>query len=130
MQGVIGVICSDHQPHDKDAKLAPFAETEPGISALESLLPLALRMADLEMSLIDIIASLTITPAKILGIPAGSLEIGCTADICIFDPEEYWMLSEQSMLSSGKNNPFIGRELKGRVHYTLLAGTVTYQLSD
>lgn len=130
MRGVIGVICSDHHPHDKDAKLAPFAETEPGISALESLLPLALRMADLEMSLIDIIASLTITPAKILGIPAGSLAIGCTADICIFDPEEYWMLNEQSMLSSGKNNPFIGRELKGRVHYTLLAGTVTYQLSD
>ncbi len=127
-EGVIGVICSDHQPHDKDAKLAPFAETEPGISALESLLPLALRLSDSGMSLMDIIGCLTTTPAKILDIAAGSLAEGCCADICIFDPEEYWVLSEQTMVSRGKNNPFMGRELKGRVHYTLLAGAVVYHL--
>lgn len=130
MRGTIGVICSDHQPHDKDAKLAPFAETEPGISALESLLPLALRMQDSGMSLADIIGSLTAMPAKILGISAGSLEVGCMADLCIFDPDEYWMLTAQDMVSRGKNNPFIGRELKGRVHYTLVAGAVVYQLAD
>lgn len=130
MRGTIGVICSDHQPHDKDAKLAPFPETEPGISALETLLPLALRMQEHGMSLADIIGSLTAVPAKILGIKGGSLEPGCSADVMVFDPEEYWMLTEECMVSRGKNNPFINRELKGRVHHTLVAGRIAYSLAD
>lgn len=130
MRGTIGVICSDHQPHDKDAKLAPFAETEPGISGLETLLPLALRLCDLGMSMADVIGSLTAVPSKVVGINAGSLEINSQADVCIFDPDEYWMLSEATMVSQGKNNPFIGREMKGRVHYTLVDGKVVYQLAN
>lgn len=130
MRGTIGVICSDHQPHDKDAKLAPFAETEPGISGLETLLPLALRMCDFGMSLADVIGSMTATPAKIIGIDAGNLGVGSPADICIFDPEEYWMLTEKSMQSRGKNNPFLGCELKGRVHHTLVSGRTVYQLDE
>ncbi len=129
MGGVIGVICSDHQPHDKDAKLAPFAETEPGISALDTLLPLALRMRDMGMPLADIIGSLSAVPAKILGIPGGGLKVGDDADLCIFDPDEYWMLNESSMVSRGKNNPFLGHEMKGRVHYTLVGGDVVFQLA-
>jgi len=130
MRGTIGVICSDHQPHDKDAKLAPFPETEPGISALETLLPLALRLQEHGMPLPDIIGRLTAVPAKILGINRGSLEPGCSADVTVFDPEEYWMLTEQSMVSRGKNNPFLGREMQGRVHHTLVEGRIVYTLAS
>jgi len=133
--GVIQAICSDHQPHDVDAKLAPFAQTEAGISSVETLLPLSLRLLESQpentsLSLPDIIARLTCGPASILGIDAGTLAINSAADICIFNPEEYWTVTTESFLSHGKNSPFIGWDLKGRVTYTLLDGEVVYQLKE
>ncbi|MCK5697981.1 MAG: dihydroorotase [Gammaproteobacteria bacterium] len=125
--GVITSIVSDHQPHSSDAKLAPFAATEPGISAVETLLPLALKMLDEQnMSLSDIIASLTNQPAKILGIKEGALSIGSDADICIFDPKEYWRVDREKLLSYGHNTPFHNWELKGKVNYTIKAGEVVF----
>lgn len=85
--GILDAVCSDHQPHEPDAKMAPFPVTEPGISALETLLPLTLKMADeIGMPLIDALDLVTAAPAKILGIKAGTLSIGAPADICLFDP--------------------------------------------
>jgi len=125
--GVISAICSDHQPHDRDAKLAPFATTEPGISALETLLPLTLRLVEEGvMGLSDAISRLTSEPARILGIPAGQLANGAVADMCIVDPDVHWEVSEETLLSAGKNTPFLGWEMKGRVSHTLLAGTLVY----
>jgi len=126
--GVISAICSDHQPHDRDAKLAPFAATEPGISALETLLPLTLRLVDEEvLGLSDAIARLTSEPAQILGSDRGQLAEGAVADICIFDPQQHWTVSEESLHSAGKNTPFLGWELQGRVVQTLLGGRTVYQ---
>lgn len=126
--GVISAVCSDHQPHDRDAKLAPFAVTEPGISALETLLPLTLRLVDEGLtSLSEAISRLTLEPARILGIEAGRLAPGAVADICIFDPEQYWSVSEETLLSAGKNTPFLGWEMKGKVTRTLLGGRTVYQ---
>ena len=126
--GTITAICSDHQPHEADAKLAPFSATETGISALETLLPLALQAAaDSHISRRDIIASLTRGPANILGIDAGTLSVGATADICIFDPDSFWTLSENNMLSQGHNTPFLDWELKGQVRYTLLNGLCVFE---
>ncbi len=128
-QNIIGAICSDHQPHEADAKLGPFSETEPGISALETLLPLSLRLAEEGvLSLSDALARLTIGPARILGIEAGALGVGARADVCIFDPEQMWTLSAQTLHSRGHNTPFLGWEFKGRVTHTLLAGEVVYEL--
>ncbi len=125
--GILSCIVSDHQPHDSDAKLAPFAETEPGISAIETLLPLALKLMDSQnMSLMEVISRLTIEPAKILNIPEGTLSIGQDADICIFDPECYWRVDKDQFLSKGRNTPFHGWELKGQVKYTIKAGEVVY----
>ena len=90
--GVIAAVCSDHQPHDADAKLAPFGETEAGISALETLLPLALRLTE-DLSLSDVINRLTAQPAKILGIDAGTLSVGEKADICIYNPNTSWIMN-------------------------------------
>ena len=133
--GTITTICSDHQPHDTDAKLAPFPSSEPGISGLETLLPLTLRLVDEGLlKLPDAIARLTQHPAKILNIlgdnhselQGGNLSIGARADVCIFDPEHYWELNTDTMLSQGHNSPFLGWEFKGRVTHTLLAGRLIF----
>ncbi len=127
-QGAIGAVCSDHQPHEADAKLAPFSATAPGISALETLLPLTLRLVEEGiLPLNDAIARLTCQPARILGLAAGTLTPGAAADICIFHPDEYWTLSAENMVSQGHNTPFLDWEMKGRVHYTLLDGRVVYE---
>jgi len=127
-RGDITAICSDHQPHEADAKLAPFPVTEPGISALETLLPLTLRLvAEEVMDLSTAVARLTSGPTEILGVPVGRLDVGRSADICIFDPEEKWVVSTSTLVSQGHNTPFLGRELEGRVSWTLLAGRIVYE---
>ena len=128
-QGNINAICSDHEPHDTDAKLAPFSETETGISSLETLLPLALRLTD-DLSLSDVIDRITHHPAKILGIDAGTLSLGEKADICIYNPETNWILQPETMLSAGHNTPFAGWELKGKVMHTLLNGKIVYSAHE
>ena len=127
--GVIGAICSDHQPHEPDAKLAPFAESEPGISGLETLLPLTLKLVEEKLlSLSEAIARLTVQPAQILGVECGALGVGATADICIFDPKAHWTLSADKLVSRGHNTPFLGWEFTGRVTHTLVGGEVVFEL--
>ncbi len=124
---ILSCIVSDHQPHDSDAKLAPFAETEPGISGIETLLPLALKLVDSQnMSLMEVISRLTVQPARILNIAEGTLSTGQDADICIFDPEAYWRVEKEKFLSKGKNTPFHGWELKGQVEYTIKTGEIVF----
>lgn len=126
-EGAIGALCSDHQPHELDAKRAPFPATESGISALETLLPLTLRVAqEGAFSLPQAIAAVTSAPASILGLALGSLQMGYPADVCIFDPEATWTLTPNHMLSQGKNTPFIGWEFAGRISHTLLQGRIVY----
>jgi len=126
--GTIGAICSDHQPHEADAKEAPFPSTAPGISALETLLPLTLRLVEEKvLSLPDAIARLTSGPAQILGLPLGRLDIGRSADVCIIDPKRQWQLKAEEMLSCGHNTPFLGWEFSSQVTHTLLEGRLVYQ---
>lgn len=126
--GTIDAICSDHSPVDDDAKLLPFAEAEAGASAVELLLPLALKWANQhKLSLSDAIARITTQPATIMGIPAGTLSVGTCADIVIFDADEYWKVEASQLKSQGKNTPFLNLELAGKVHSTLVEGMITYQ---
>ncbi len=126
--GVIGAICSDHQPHEPDAKLAPFAQSEPGISALETLLPLTLKLVDEELlTLAEAIALLTHKPAQIIGADSGHLGVGATADVCLFDPAARWVLTPDQLVSRGRNSPFLGWEFRGRVTHTLIGGKLVYQ---
>ncbi len=128
--GVIAAICSDHQPHEPDAKLRPFSETSPGISGLDTLLPLALRLVDEGvLDLAGMIDRLSCQPARILGIDGGDLAPGKRADICIFDPEVDWILDAGALASQGHNTPYLDWEMKGRVTETLLAGKVVYQIN-
>jgi len=129
--GVINAVCSDHQPHEPDAKLAPFARSEPGISALETLLPLTLKLVDDKLlTLPEAIALLTHKPAEIIGVDSGQLGAGATADICIFDPEATWVLTEDKLVSRGHNTPFLGWEFRGRVTHTLVGGKLVFELAN
>lgn len=126
-EGTIAAICSDHQPHDPDAKDRPFPETEPGISGLETLLALTLRLVDEDvLSLQEAIARVTCGPADLLGLPYGRLSAGLPADICIFDPRDHWRLDSNALLSEGHNTPFEGWEFNGCVTHTLFNGRLVF----
>ncbi len=121
--GVIDAICSDHQPHERDAKVNPFPLTEPGISALETLLPLSLRLVENGiLTPLQMAQRLTAAPARILGITGGSLAVGSRADLLLIDPLREWVLEPEKMLSRGHNTPFAGRPFRGRVQQCFRGG--------
>lgn len=128
LDGTIDAICSNHSPVDDDAKLLPFAEAEAGATGLELLLPLVLKWAEQErVPLLDALARITVSPAQLLGQKMGHLSVGAHADICIFDPQAAWKVEPAALKSQGKNTPFNGYEMQGRVRYTLLDGQMVYQ---
>lgn len=125
--GVIQAIASHHQPHEKDAKSAPFAETEPGISSVEILLPLAMTLVDEGLlDLPTLLARLTSGPASALRLPVGDLAIGKAADIVLFDPKTSTIVGEH-WHSKGKNCPFIAHCLPAKVKTTFVDGRIVYQ---
>jgi dihydroorotase len=126
--GTIDLVCSDHTPVDDDAKQLPFAEAEPGATGLELLLPLTLKWAAADkVPLPAALACITAHPAAVLGIDAGHLAVGGAADIAIFDSDAHWTVEARALESQGKNTPFIGLEVPGRVVTTLVGGQVVYE---
>lgn len=126
--GTIDAICSDHAPVDDDAKIMPFGEAEAGVTGLELLLPLALKWGDeAKASLADTLARVTTEPARILGLANGHLAPGQAADLCLFDPELWWKVEARSLRSLGRNTPFYGLEVRGKVRCTLVDGHVVYE---
>ncbi len=126
--GVISVIHSDHQPHEGDAKAAPFPEAAPGISALETLLPLVLRLVDEDvLPLHQALDRLTRSPAALLGLKAGGIAPGLRADLCLFAPEASWTLDIATMRSRGRNTPFHGWDFNGQITHTWVAGRLVYR---
>jgi dihydroorotase len=122
-RGDIAAICSDHQPHESDAKLGPFAQTLPGISALETLLPLTLRLAEEGlMTVPEALRRVTAGPAAILGLATGCLRPGSPADFVLFDPDGLTDIRPENWLSAGTNTPFFGWTFAGRVTETWVAG--------
>lgn len=126
-EGIISSICSDHQPHEPDAKLAPYPATEPGISGIETLLPLTLKLVESgSLTLNTAIASITCNPAKILDLDTGHLTVGQPANLCLIDPEKEWVFNIDEMLSHGKNTPFSGWNFKGKVIRTFIKGNTVF----
>jgi dihydroorotase len=131
VDGTIDALCSDHAPVDEDSKLLPFAESEAGATGLELLLPLTLKWAaEMKVPLAQALARITREPARILGVDAGHLAAGHTADICVFDAGQDCRVSAAGLRSQGKNTPFLGMELPGKVCYTLLQGQVVYDAAN
>jgi len=129
-RGAIDALCSDHQPHEADAKIDPFPTTEPGISGIDTLPGLGLKLVDEGLlDLADLIERLTAGPARVLGLEGlgiGRLVEGGVADVAILDPDAVWRVDQATLLSAGKNTPFTGWELRGRARHTLVEGRLVH----
>jgi dihydroorotase len=127
-EGTVDALCSDHAPVDDDAKQLPFAEAEAGATGLELLLPLTMKWAsESGVPLIQALARITSEPARILGLDNGHLAVGHAADLCIFDPAGTKAIDAKSLKSQGKNTPFLGQTLPGKVHLTMVEGHVVFE---
>lgn len=128
-EGVIDAICSDHAPVDEDAKQVPFGEAEPGATGLELLLPLTLQWGnETGLKPAQALAKVTVDAARILGVDAGTLAPGANADICLYDPKAPWIVKPSALASQGKNTPFNGLEMTGRVVRTIVGGRTVHAL--
>lgn len=120
--GRVDAICSDHQPHDPDAKLRPFPASEPGASGVDSFLGLGLKLvADGLLSRAAWLERASLAPRRILGLPAPTLEPGSVPDFVLVEPNFERTLDAGSMLSRGKNTPFRGWRLPGRIDLAAIA---------
>jgi dihydroorotase len=132
--GTIDALVSDHNPVEADAKILPFAEAEPGATAVELLLGLALRWAQQDgLGLMQALTVLTSGPQAVLGGSLGTLQasvgrlaVGGVADICVFSPDSPWVVTPQALRSQGKHTPFGDQELPSRVRATLVGGQLAY----
>ena len=128
--GAIDVIVSDHAPQDQETKRRPFAAAEPGIAGLQTMLPLALGLVHGgHVGLLDLLAKVTINPARLLGLDSGTLSPGAPADLVLIDLEVPWRLSERALKSKSKNTPFDGRPVQGRAIRTIVGGETVFALT-
>jgi dihydroorotase len=127
-EGVIDAVATDHAPHGVAEKDVEFDAAANGMVGLETALPLVLAVVEAgDCSLLRAVEALTWRPAQILGVPGGRLAPGDVADIAIVDPAELWRVDPERFLSKGRNTPFRGRELRGRVRATLVGGRVVFR---
>jgi dihydroorotase len=126
--GTIDCIVTDHAPHTAAEKALPLAEAPSGMVGLETSLALALtRLYHTgKLSLENLMAKMSANPARILGLNKGWIGIGADADLTIFDPNEVWTIDPSRFRSKGRNTPFAGMEVKGRVKYTIVGGRIIY----
>jgi len=122
----IDVIATDHAPHNIEEKNIEFNQAASGMVGLETALALALTklVNENKLNLKQVIAQMTINPARILGINKGTLKAGADADIIIVDPKQKWLVDPSKFASQSKNTPFAGWELQGKVLYTIVSGKI------
>ena len=124
--GTIDLIATDHAPHSTEEKSKPITEAPSGIIGLET--SLALGITNLVkpgyLTMIQLLEKMTVNPAKLYHLPYGTIQEGADADFVIFDPDETWIPKEYASKSS--NSPFTGKELTGKVKYTICGGNIVY----
>ena len=129
--GTIDVVASDHAPHDQESKRIPFAQAEPGIVGVETLLPLALELYHGgHVPLLDLLAKLTCNPARLLGLPLGTLGVGRPADLVLFDLDRPYRLDVKGGVGKSRNAPYDGRPVQGQVRMTVVDGRIVYRAFD
>ncbi len=127
--GTIDAIATDHAPHSAEEKARPLTRAPSGMVGLETSLALALtRLYHTgKMDLPAIIRRMSTNPADILKLSRGHMSIGAAGDLVIFDPDEEWTVDPEQFASKGRNTPFAGWKVKGKVKYTIVKGQVIYQ---
>jgi dihydroorotase len=130
--GTIDVIATDHAPHHYDAKEREFDDAPNGIIGLETALGLAITelVVTRLLTLPELIARMSTIPAKIFGLPGGTLAPGSPGDVTVFDPAAEWVVRPQEFFSRSRNTPFTGRRLTGRASVTIVRGQVVFQRPD
>ncbi len=129
--GVIDVIASDHWAQDQEAKRLPFAQAEPGVVGVETMLQLALELYhNGDIDLLDLLAKMTINPARLLDLPSGRLAAGAPADLVLFDLDRPARIDVEGLASKSKNSPFDGRPVQGVVVATLVDGRFVHDRRD
>jgi dihydroorotase len=129
--GTIQAIASDHAPHHRDEKEIEFDEAAMGIVGLETTLPLVLRLVEEQaLTLEQALARLTIGPARILGVPRGTLAAGAVANVTVINPRRRWKIDAAAFRSKGRNTPFDGWEVTGRAVLTIVGGRAVYEEQD
>lgn len=129
--GTIDVIATDHAPHHRDEKDVEFDLAAFGISGFETALSLTLELVKKgQMNILEALAKWTVNPARIAGLPVGTLGEGCRADVAVVDLEKIWAVDPGSFLSRGKNTPFTGMELHGEVVCTFVDGRMVYHREE
>jgi dihydroorotase len=127
-EGLIDVVVSDHDPQDVETKRLPFAEAAAGAIGVETLLSAGLRLVVAgALSLPQLLRTMTLRPAEILGLPQGRLSLGAPADLIRFDPEAPYVLDPAKLHSRCRNTPFDGARLEGIVKLTVVAGNVAHE---
>ena len=129
LDGTIDAIVTDHAPHTAEEKSRPLPDAPSGMVGLETSLALALTGLYHTglMSLSRVLALMSSSPAALLGLSKGMLCVGRGADLVLFDPEEEWVIDKEQFVSKGRNTPFHGRTVRGKVKYTISRGTIIYQ---
>jgi dihydroorotase len=126
-KGVIDIIATDHAPHELTSKDVEFDLATFGISGFETALALSLALVrEGILDLKDLLAKMTVNPAKLLGLRAGTITEGAPADIIVFDPDMEWTVDRSSFASKGKNTPFHGMTLCGRNLFTMVDGKIVF----
>ena len=126
--GTIDAIATDHAPHDQDSKRLPLAHAANGIVGLETLLPLSLELYhNGHMTLLELLATMTVRPAELLGLDVGRLTVGAPADLLLFDLDSPWQINVDDFHSKSKNSPFDGRPVQGRPLRTVVGGRTVYR---
>ena len=128
-EGTIDCIITDHAPHSKEEKAQELAKAPNGIIGFETALSAEImNLVDTgDISYLDLVKLTSYRPAELLKIDRGTIEVGKIADITIFDPNERYIYTEDMIVSKSKNSPFIGKELKGKVKYTIVSGRIVYK---
>jgi dihydroorotase len=125
--GTIDVIVSSHDPQDVDTKRLPFADAAEGAIGLETLLGAALRLYhNGDVPLLRLVEVLSTAPAKLFGLPGGTLKPGASADLAVVDLDEPWVVREADIRSRSKNTCFEGARMQGKVLQTMVAGRTVF----
>ncbi len=125
--GVLDAICSNHAPHEIDAKLIPFSESMPGVSSLDSFMGLIFKLADeMNIALPALLDRVTAGPARCFDLPQGRLVRGAPADLCIVNTEAEQEFSIENMVSKGRNSPYEGWGLQAQTVQTIVNGKTVY----
>jgi dihydroorotase len=126
--GTLDAIATDHAPHGGLDKDREFDLAANGIIGLETALPLTLQLVrENQLDARRMVELLAVNPARILGVPGGTLSVGAPADIAVIDPEKKFVFTEESIQSKSRNSPFLGWELQGKAVLTIMAGRITWQ---